>query len=957
MPNGIGVIANPVITNNYIGGSRARGIVGKDLQTHFLIADNILGYEDRTGNPDRNAFYGRAIDIQSSFQATIKKNIIRYWQQGAITLTASYSLRITENSTYCNKKRAIELRNWAPLTNPPVRAQPYAYINRADPFKGIVSGTSLPNNTIELFYSDNCPTCEGKTYFATVTSDANGDWVYNGPLANGNVMATATEIFFATSEYSLPKIDTTSLSINPVTCANGYGAICGVRILSGTKWRWEDASGTVVGFDTCLRMVPAGRYYLKLSIGSLCEETYSFVIPDISPIIETDNVVITPARCGAANGTICGLRVKNGISMQWEDESGNVVGNSLCLNNAKPGRYRLRLEGQQNCIVYSPLFDVANKVPRADASNATIIHPSCGGSNGSIRGIRLTDTEFSTYAWYNDLGAFISASLDLENAAPGRYKLVVKDNSGACGDSTAYFTLNLVPPPAMNTASAQVVDASCGQNNGSITGITFSNTTGTVKYWWVDQAGNIAAVTTDLLNAAPGSYRLKVKDGSNCDTLFSPVYTITDKGSVQLDAGALTIVPTGCNKITGGISGIKITGATQLEWRNTATGAIVSTTADLTAMPAGSYQLTATNSTYGCTTKSLIYVIPTAPPISIEVLSADVKDATCGGNNGSIRLTQLSSNTAWFSFRWLKDSTTLIGTGLDIQNLVPGTYYFIVTDTNGCEASIYKKIITALPLPTLNESNAAVFPDTCQFKTGRITGLVASSDVAGIQYVWHNASGQEVLRSQQLTNVAAGDYYLEITDARGCTVRSRNYTVPAVTTSLPAPRYTSVINIARNSDARLTPLDSRTGIFELYDRTTGSLIAQNGSGNFTLNNVSADRELFIRYSSGPCSSGQAFISIKVFDETRLTIPNAFSPNNDGINDVFRIQVMGYFKMNYLKIFNRYGQMIHEMRDPNLGWNGKRNNNPIPVGTYYWIMEGIDMHNKLITRSGSVTLIR
>lgn len=959
MPDGIGVLANPVITKNYIGGrGRNAGIIATDLQTHFLIEDNILGFEDRSGNPDRDAFYGRGIQVQGGFQATIKKNIIRYWKLGAIVHNASYSIRITQNSTYCNKKRAIEVRNWAPLTSPPVRAQPYAYINRIEPGRSFVSGTALPDNIIELFYNETCPTCEGKTYFATVNAGPDGKWEYNGPLASDNVIATATDIFYATSEYSMPKIDTTGLSITQVYCTGALGSICGLKILSGTRWRWEDETGNIVGYDTCLRSVPAGRYFLKVSLGSQCEETFPFTIRDLTPVINATSVTISAARCGLDNGSVCNLRVFNGVRWRWEDELGNVVGTNICFSNARPGRYRLRVEGFNSCFVYSGYFDVPNKVPDIDETNAVIIHPSCGKNNGSITGLRLTDAEFSTRGWFNDAGVLVSSTTDLTNAAPGRYKLVVKDNSGACGDSTLFFTLNLVPPPGMNTGAATVKDATCGNANGSITGITLSNITGTARYWWVNAAGATVSTTADLLNAVPGTYRLKVKDGSNCDTLFSPVYVVTDKGGVQLDSAALSVSPTGCTRLSGAITGMKITGATSVEWRNVTTGAVAGNTPDISNLPAGSYQLTATNSAYGCTVRSYVYVVAQAPPMPIEVLQDSTKQATCGGKNGSIKLMQFSNNAALFTFKWLKDSVSVVGTGLSLNNLAPATYHCIATDTNGCEIAFYKKTIVALPLPQLNETSARVFADTCQFKTGRITGISATSDdAAGLRYSWRTVAGVEVGSGPQLTGMAAGDYYLLITDARGCTAQSKTYSVPAVIATLPAPRYTPLINIARNSNATLTPLENRSGNFELYDRATGALLASNTNGNFILNGVAADRELFIKYINGPCSSAEFSIRIKVFDETVLQVPNAFSPNNDGVNDQFRIQVTGYFRLNYLKIFNRYGQQVHEVRDLSLPWDGRRNGNELPVGTYYWVMEGIDMHNKLVKKSGSVTLIR
>lgn len=958
MPNGVSILATPVITKNYIGGqSRGIGIHCSGLKTHFLVEENILGYEDATGNPDRNNSLGRGMVISACYQATIRKNIIRYWQTGALLLDASFSIRITDNSTYCNRKRAIEMRSFGPATTPPVRKQPFAYINRIDPFRGRVSGTSLPDNTIELFYNENCPTCEGKTLFATVTADANGDWSYNGAVSGDNVTATATDIFFATAEYSMPKLDTSALSISAVTCTGGLGSICGLRIVSGTKWRWEDAGGNIVGYDTCLRQVPAGRYFLKLSIGNSCEESFAFTIRDVTPVINSAGVTVRSARCGGSNGSICGISVLNGVRYTWEDDLGNAVASTLCFNAAAPGRYRLKVEGQQSCAVYSSYFTVPNLRPRINASNAVIIQPSCGKDNGSITGLQLADTDFATIAWYNDLGVLITAGKDLANAAPGRYKLVVRDNTANCGDSTLYFTLSRVPAPTMNAAGVRVTDATCGNSNGAITGITLNNITGIASYRWVDQAGNIIGTAADLLNTAPGTYRLKVKDGSNCDTLFSATYTIADRGSVSLDSSTLTIVPAGCARNTGGITGMKISGATALEWRNTATGAVVSTTGDLGNVPPGAYQLIATNSTHGCTARSSVYNITTAPPLPLEVVADSVAQATCGLDNGSIRLTRFNGNTLLFSFRWLKDSATAIGTGLSLSGLAPATYHFIATDTNGCERAIYKTTITALALPTLDERNALLYADTCRLSTGGIAGISASSDAGALQYNWYTAGGQPAGQYPRLSGVQAGDYYLVATDARGCAVQSRVYSIPAVTVQLPAPRYNQLINIARNADARITPLDSRSGTYELFDRLTGTLLERNTTGAFTVARVGADRELYVRFTAGPCSSGQTFISIKVFDETRLTIPNVFSPNNDGINDVFRIQVTGYFKLNYLKIFNRYGQVVHEVRDLNLPWDGTRNGAPLPVATYYWVLEGIDMNNKLLRKSGSITIIR
>jgi gliding motility-associated-like protein len=143
----------------------------------------------------------------------------------------------------------------------------------------------------------------------------------------------------------------------------------------------------------------------------------------------------------------------------------------------------------------------------------------------------------------------------------------------------------------------------------------------------------------------------------------------------------------------------------------------------------------------------------------------------------------------------------------------------------------------------------------------------------------------------------------------------------------------------------------------LYQAATNAVIEQNQTGSFTLKKVPEDTRYYIIYEAGPCTSDQGQVSIKVIDMTKLDIPNTFTPNNDGINDEFRIGVTGYFKLNGLKIFNRWGQLVFESRDLKLVWNGNKNGQLLPVATYYWVIEGIDLNGKFLRQSGSVTLIR
>ena len=78
------------------------------------------------------------------------------------------------------------------------------------------------------------------------------------------------------------------------------------------------------------------------------------------------------------------------------------------------------------------------------------------------------------------------------------------------------------------------------------------------------------------------------------------------------------------------------------------------------------------------------------------------------------------------------------------------------------------------------------------------------------------------------------------------------------------------------------------------------------------------------------------VFIKVLPTPR--IPNTFSPNNDGINDLWEIQYLDTYPNNRVQVFTRTGQLVFESRGYKTPWNGTMNGKPLPVDTYYYIVE-------------------
>jgi gliding motility-associated-like protein len=99
-----------------------------------------------------------------------------------------------------------------------------------------------------------------------------------------------------------------------------------------------------------------------------------------------------------------------------------------------------------------------------------------------------------------------------------------------------------------------------------------------------------------------------------------------------------------------------------------------------------------------------------------------------------------------------------------------------------------------------------------------------------------------------------------------------------------------------------------------------------------------------------CQSVEALVSI-LFD-----LPNAFTPNGDGMNDVFLVRGFGITNMTF-RIFNRQGLLVFESKSPNMGWDGTYQSQPQPMDTYVWTLDIEYFNGEKTRKNGEVTLIR
>ncbi|MEI7964524.1 MAG: PKD domain-containing protein, partial [Chitinophagaceae bacterium] len=101
----------------------------------------------------------------------------------------------------------------------------------------------------------------------------------------------------------------------------------------------------------------------------------------------------------------------------------------------------------------------------------------------------------------------------------------------------------------------------------------------------------------------------------------------------------------------------------------------------------------------------------------------------------------------------------------------------------------------------------------------------------------------------------------------------------------------------------------------------------------------------------------AEVKIKIYKGPDIYLPNAFTPNDDGLNDLLRGIPVGLQQFNWLRIFNRYGQEIFSTTDYHKGWDGKWKGQKQDNGVYVVIASGIDFRGNPINKKATVMLIR
>lgn len=527
-----------------------------------------------------------------------------------------------------------------------------------------------------------------------------------------------------------------------------------------------------------------------------------------------------------------------------------------------------------------------------------------------------------TYSWSPAGGNAATAS----NLAAGTYTVTVTDAAGNI--STATVVVGAMAGVTASVSSG--ADVSCfGANDGTATA-TPSGGTSPYVYSWSPSGGNSATAS----NLSPGTYSCTITDANGCSS--TAAITITEPAQLSTVLTSTDISCNGSNDGSGTATPSGGTPAYSYLWQPT--GGTGSTASGLAA---GSYTCTITDAN-GCTATAIVSI---TEPLAL-VSTASVTPVLCNGEaNGSAAVTA-SGGTGTLAYSWSPAG----GSGANASGLSAGTYTCTITDMNGCTGTEVVTITEPQPV------SIALTGDTICPGEQATLAASGSGGVAPYAYLWPDGSSGNSITISPAANTS---YSVTVTDANGC-----SQTAQANVVVNPAP----VAAFSINAPNGLFLLNDGTGQLCFTDASTGALSYlwdMNGNGTSVLQNppcitlTSADTglfctSLFVLSAAGCADTSEVCITI---GEITILVPNVFTPNGDGTNDVFTLSCTGYVSMN-CEIYDRWGVLVYSWDGTSGYWDGNTvNGNRATDGVYYFVAMLTDITGNSVTHKGFVHLLR
>ena len=739
----------------------------------------------------------------------------------------TYTLTVTDTINNCTGEQSVIVENR--MTPPAISVRDDFRLDCNRPTDTLSSAGSAATVMIDYNWTTTDGNFAGPTNVQNPLVDRAGTYVLT--LLNNQTGCFSVDSIVVTADLTVPTAEAgTPGAINCQTEELTLGDNAQDPDLA---YNWTTADGSIVSGTTASQLTvdSSGNYVLLVTDpdnGCSATDSVTVTFDQTVPTV----VIATPAELNCDVGTFNldagGSSAGGAFDLQWTaSDGGNLTGGATTATptiNA-PGDYTLVITNTDNFCVDSARVTVTGNVafPTAEAGDDDLINCSDETTTLSLAG--SDEGPGFTYFWTTNDGNFVGdgSGPNPEVDSAGVYFLTIRDETNNCTTTdSVVITADFVRPVA-DAGPNRTLDCNTTELTVGIL------PAGGLSYFWSSNNGSAVSSTNQaqLTVNGPGLYSLTVRDLNNgCRSV--------DNVSVAIDTVApLLFVPQpeelNCQRTEATLSGTS-DDASVFSW-TTADGVLTGSdsTAQAIAGAAGTYLLTATDTTNGCQNTTAVTVVQdtAAPVLNLAPAAA----LTCVETES-----ELSAGTvnAGFSYAWTTSDGNIL-TGGNAANATvdsAGTYVLTVTDNdNFCTTTDSLTVARNADEPSL--SIAPPEELTC---VNNELDLTAATDLdpATAQLEWTTGSGTFAGGTTTLapTVTAAGVYQLVVTNpANGCSTTA--------TTTVAENRMLPVIELAAEVDLGCTEDDftlsaSATGQGNLtytWATTDGSIL--NGSTEAT----------------------------------------------------------------------------------------------------------------------------
>jgi gliding motility-associated-like protein len=866
----------------------------------------------------------------------------------------------------------------ATSNNPNIGSGTYSVVITDDNNCSITKEMTVPaQRVLAMTATVTNPICNGVadgSVFVTIreTGTANRPYLFTWtgiPVASTNQAATSLAASLRNGTYPLSvrdqdgcKIDSTftltqpdsiridSVSLKNESCSVGTDGQIVVSATGGAGGYTYQWSRSNTDNAATISNLVAGFYVVTVTDSRNCSKTRVFEIklPQRPSIMATvKNATCFEKEDGSVKISITPPRGASVTGILW-----NTGGITDTIQKLKAGDYKVIVSLNNGCSKDTIIKVSAPDSVSVDLANSSIKNPTCPDrADGTIILVMKGGTAPYRYNWS---GGQPTANTVFASLKVDTYSFSITDDNGC---KPVVFEIPLVGPPPIIVAYADIVETSCngacvsGLSDGKATAIASggSATTGVYRYTW--SSGETLPRATKL---CAGFQKVTVTDGI-CFV----------KDSVQIPEPlpidflpSVYKIPT-CNGDKDGSIEVRVQGGTPPYAYAWSTGA---TTKEIINVPGGIYTVTVIDSRL-CSAPIKTEDFQQPQKLVLDTIASETNNVTCNGlGDGQITLQRIGGNGGDTKYVWSNNiSVTEKATKLEA-----GIYSITATDVNGCSDDF---TITLTQPDPITYSLAPIQPPRCFGEETFIKLDTAFGSTYLHPFTISIDNGPRFPIKYEVPVFADEHLVTIIEEVTGCTDTIGVFIPqpPAITIgfnnlfdSIPIAKML----VGLGDSVRIDPIIGSALPIDSISWSPRDYLTFTSDSLRPFVRPLDDKAYKLRVIDVNGCIAEAPLEIELERNRNVFVPNIFSPNDDDKNDFFApFTGAGVKSINYLRVFDRWGELLFEGRglplgdDPTKGWNGKFNGTYVQAGVYVYVIDVTFEDGNTLLYRGDITVIR